>query len=158
MLNNEQQSLLDLKSDLEEMMQTVLAQLNRAKEVMLNFDLDLARDIKTIEKKINSTELRIDKSCENILALYQPVATDLRLVIATLSINSQLERIADHADGIAMYFTKGNIKKPFPESVLTKVRFEEMFDLAMSMIDDATYGFINEDTKILKGFLVKRLP
>ena len=155
MLNNEQQALNDLKTSIEEMMHSIITQLDRSKELLENNDIDLAREVLAMEKKINSSELRIEKSCENILALYQPVATDLRLVLAALSITTQLERIGDHAKGMAAYVVEGHINKPYAKEILQKVKFSEMFEIAMSMIDDATYGFINEDTKILKWVFTK---
>ena len=155
MLNNEQQALLDLKSEVENMMQNVISQLEKSQEAMINADIELSREIISIEKRINSTELKIDKACENILALYQPVATDLRLVLSVLSISKQLERIGDHAEDMADYIIQGQINKPFSNSILKKVKFNEMFEMAMSMIDDATYGFINEDTKIIKWVFSK---
>ena len=48
-------------------------------------------------------ELSIDRDCERIFALLNPVASDLRFVIAALKINSDFERIGDYADGIADY-------------------------------------------------------
>lgn len=149
-LNNEQEALKNLSEDIEEMMQSVLSQLSKAHEALLTCDKDLAQEILSIEKKINSMELRIDKSCESILALYNPLAINLRFTLAVLSISTQLERIADHAADIAEYIDEGEIDEPFDKDLLKKVKLNQMFETALSMIDDSIYSFINEDTKIVK--------
>jgi len=149
-LNNEQLALNNLREDVEEMMQSVLAQFTKAQEALLNCDTNLAQEILSMEKKINSMDLRLDKSCENILALYSPLASNLRYTMAVMSISAQLERIADHAVGIAEYIDEGIIDEPYEDDILEKVKFKEMFETAISMIDDAIYSFINEDTNIVK--------
>jgi phosphate transport system protein len=149
-LNNEQKALNNLRTNVEDMMHAVLSQLSKAQEAMANYDKDLALEILNFEKKINSMELGIDKSCESILALYNPLAVNLRFTLAVLNINTQLERIADHAAGIAEYIVDEIIDRPYEKEVLEAVRFNEMFEIAISMIDDAIYSFINEDTKIVK--------
>jgi phosphate transport system protein len=149
-LTNEQLALNNLKNDIEEMMEVVLTQLTKAQESYINCDGDLAQEILTFEKKINSLDLRLDKLCESILALYHPLAANLRYTLAVMSISTQLERIADHAAGIAEYIDDGYISEPMSEEILKKVQFNVMFETAISMIDDAIYSFINEDTKIVK--------
>lgn len=149
-LNNEQQALNNLREDIEEMMQSVLSQLSKAQEALMKCDTNLAQEILTIEKKINSMDLRLDKSCESILALYSPLAANLRYTLAVMSISTQLERIADHAADIAEYIDEEVISDPYETEILEKVKFNEMFATANSMIDDAIYSFINEDTNIVK--------
>src|SRR5271156_1429261 len=90
-----------LKDDLKEMMLLTSSQIKKAHEAMFNYDKDLSREIIFYERRINSLELKIDRDCENILALLNPVAIDLRFVLATLKINSSLERTADNADSLA---------------------------------------------------------
>src|ERR1700729_1859513 len=92
-----------LKRELVNMWILVQSQLNKAKEAMVQFDKDLAREVLIKEKRVNSYELKIDRDCENIFALYCPVAIDLRFLLAALKINTNLERIGDIAAGIALY-------------------------------------------------------
>ncbi len=70
---------------------------------LFNFDKDLAREVVLKEKRVNGSELKIDRDCENIFALFCPVAIDLRFLLAVLKINTNLERIGDIAEGIAKY-------------------------------------------------------
>ncbi|MBT8219800.1 MAG: phosphate signaling complex protein PhoU [Bacteroidia bacterium] len=145
-LTNQEQAISRVKEEITDMMYAVLTQLEKAKQALENLDDGIASEIRHLEKRINSTELRIDKDCENILALYSPVAMDLRLVLATLSINTQLERIGDHADAIADYILKEHISSPYKAETLKELKFDIMFDTAIDMVGDAIISFTNEDT------------
>jgi len=90
-----------LKDNILELMFLVKNQLEKGKKALDDFDKDLAHEITADEKRVDSLELTIDRDCENILALHNPVAVDLRLVMASFKINSDLERIGDHATSIS---------------------------------------------------------
>ncbi len=64
-------------------------------------DAELAQRIKDTDQDIDQTEVEVEEECLKILALYQPVAMDLRFIVAVLKINSDLERIGDEAVNIA---------------------------------------------------------
>ena len=95
-----------LKREILEMWSLVDSQLNRAGEALLSLDRDLAKEVVYREKRVNAFELKIDSDCEDIIALYAPVAVDLRFVLAVLKINTNLERIADFCEGIAQFVLK----------------------------------------------------
>lgn len=137
-----------LKDQLIDMMYLVRGQLAKAKDAILENDDDLCREIMHYEQRVNGTELSIDKDCENILSLYKPVGMDLRFVLATLKINTQLERMGDHAEGIAKYVLM--LDAAYDESLLKDLRFVEMFDTVLSMIDDAVHAFNFENTKLAR--------
>src|SRR5665213_1177641 len=86
----------------------VLLQLTKAKEAIFSFDKSLALEVIAKEKRVNALELKIDRDCENIFALYCPVAIDLRFLLAVLKINNNLERIGDIAEGIAKYIIESS--------------------------------------------------
>src|ERR1700677_2492475 len=92
-----------IKTEVINMTELVHLQLVKAKEAMLTFDKDLAHEVIAREKRVNAFELKIDRDCENIFALFCPVAVDLRFLLASLKINNNLERIGDIAEGIAKY-------------------------------------------------------
>lgn len=142
-----------LKKDILEMFTMVVHQLDKSKEALLNFDKDLAREVIIGEKRVNSFELKIDRDCENIFALYQPVAVDLRFVLATLKINSNLERIGDIAEGIARFVI--DIKLNPEPKLLEVTRLVEMFDIATSMLVDVKNALINEDTSLARSVFKK---
>jgi len=96
-----QEELTVLRQDTIDMWKLVISQVSNACEAILSFDVELAQKVSMREKKVDAYELKIDSECENTIALYQPVAVDLRFVLAVLKINSNLERIADFAYGIS---------------------------------------------------------
>ena len=86
-----EQELKDLRQELLNMFLAVNNQLTKSEKSFLEFDKDMASEIANSEKRINSLELKIDRDCENILALYSPVAVDLRFVLSVYKINHELE-------------------------------------------------------------------
>src|SRR5665811_1891398 len=126
--------LEDLKSEVINMWQLVLLQLEKAKEAMLRFDKDLAREVILKEKRVNAFELKIDRDCENIFALYCPVAIDLRFLLAVLKINNNLERIGDIAEGIARYIVES--LSDYDQSVFMRTEVIRMFDDSISILTD----------------------
>ena len=70
-------------------------------EALKNLDLELAQKIIQKDHEIDQMEITVEEECLKILALYQPVASDLRFLIAILKINNDLERIGDLAVNIA---------------------------------------------------------
>ncbi len=67
-------------------------------------DLELAQTIIDTDYKVDEREIEVEEECLKILALYQPVATDLRFLVAVIKINNDLERIADYAANIAQRY------------------------------------------------------
>ncbi|MGH2644587.1 MAG: phosphate signaling complex protein PhoU, partial [Chitinophagaceae bacterium] len=104
----------------------------------------LAREVIQTEKRVNGYELKIDMDCENIFALYCPVAVDLRFVLAVLKINYNLERIGDYAEGIARYVI--TLDAPFNENILKETQLFAMQDKAINMLENAKLSFEKEDS------------
>lgn len=152
-MTHTEQELLKLKNDMREMMELVQNQMRKAKDAMLNNDKELAREIIYYEKRVNAFELKIDRDCENMLALFSPVAVDLRFVLANFKINTHLERIADNAEGIAKYVTE--IAKPFDADAITKMQLAEMFDTSNSMLADVVQSYDLEDSKLARRIFKK---
>jgi len=146
-------SLEELKAEVLEMMEMVTTQLSKCKEATLKSDLDLAEEIIASDRRINSMELKIDKKCENILALFSPVATDLRFVLASLKISNNLERIGDNAVGMAKIF-RDAVGKVEPE-ILEKFKVPEMYDMAIAMLEDIIKAMEREDTRIARKIFKK---
>jgi len=71
--------LKELKEDMNHMWRLVLSQLQKCKQAYLTNDIELAREVISREKRVNTFELKIDSDCENYIALFAPVAVDLRL-------------------------------------------------------------------------------
>lgn len=141
--------IVALKKELINMWILVQSQLNKAKEAMINFDKDLAREVLIKEKRVNSYELKIDRDCENIFALHCPVAVDLRFLLAALKINTNLERIGDIAAGIAMYVAESSFN--FDIAILEKVSLVRMYNEATNILSDARTAFETEDTVLARS-------
>ena len=142
-----------LKTELITMWMLVQSQINKAKEALLQFDKDLAREVLVKEKRVNAFELKIDRDCENILALHCPVAIDLRFLLATLKINSNLERIGDIAAGIARYVVDSSSN--FENTAMEESAMISMYDEAINILMDTRTAFEKEDT-ILARSIFKR--
>ena len=142
-----------LKQDLLEMSFLVKTQLEKSREALLHHDLDLANEVVINDKRINGLELKIDKDCENILALHSPVATDLRFILATLKINHDLERIGDHAEGIGWYVI--DIGKKIDQEIFEQFMVAQMYDKAITMLEDVYEALDNEDTTLARKIFKK---
>ncbi|MCU0348016.1 MAG: phosphate signaling complex protein PhoU [Saprospiraceae bacterium] len=137
-----------LKSDILEMWRLVVGQLEKGKEALTNFDRDLAEEVVENEKRVNSYELKIDKDCENIFALFQPVATDLRLVLASLKISNNLERVGDIAASVADFVL--DAQQDFNKEILERTKILEMYGIANEMLADTLEAFDSEDTRLAR--------
>jgi phosphate transport system protein len=135
------------------MFELVSLQLTKTFEALKNMDQELAREVNFNEKRVNALELKIDKDCENIIALFNPVAIDLRFVLAVLKINSNLERIGDICDGISRYVVEANT--PFDGELLSITRLNTMFEMAIAMMNDVKESFVNDSTKTARSVFQK---
>ncbi len=138
--------LIYLKSEISSMWQLVLSQLQKCKQAYLTGNIELAREVVIREKSVNSFELGIDIGCENFIALFSPVAMDLRFIISLIKISTTLERIADFADGIARHVIDND--KMAPDSIKEDLKVEAMFDAVISMLSDSFVALESENTKI----------
>lgn len=107
-------------------------------------DLELCKKIKARDREIDAYDNLIKTQCENILALFQPFAIDLRFILTALMVNNQLERCGDIAVNITQRV------KPLIDykSLLEESKVFEMGDVAKSMFKDAIDAFINRDAKL----------
>jgi phosphate transport system protein len=149
-LDNE---LHQLKSELIKMWELVLSQLKKTEQALSNMDKDLAREVVLTEKRVNAYELKIDSDCEDIIALFAPVAINLRFLLAVLKINMNLERTGDIAEGIAKFVV--NIPENFDMELLKITRVIEMFKQGNEMMNDVMNAFGEEDTILARKVFKK---
>jgi phosphate transport system protein len=142
-----------LKTEAINMWTLVNSQLSKARQAFVTFDKDLAREVVLKEKRVNGSELKIDRDCENIFALFCPVAIDLRFLLAVLKINSNLERIGDIAEGIAKYII--DTDSPFSEELLKVSRILPMYEESVNMLSDTQDAFEKEDTILARSVFKK---
>ncbi|UCE65022.1 MAG: phosphate signaling complex protein PhoU [Candidatus Zixiibacteriota bacterium] len=133
-----------LKNQILKLGAEVESSVRLAVKSVLERDSVLAKKIIDKDEEIDSFEVEIEEDCLKILALHQPVAIDLRFIVAVLKINSDLERIGDLAVNIAerevIISSKRETKFP--------LGFEEMSEKALIMLRKSLEALINLDTKI----------
>ena len=139
--------LIRLKHQLFEMWSLVISQVETSREALNNFDKGAASEIAFKEKMVDTYELKIDRDCENIIALNNPVASDLRFTLAVLKINTDLERIGDFARGIARFVKKCPKKSLNPE-LLKACQFDDLIKNAIEMLTDAKLALENENSRM----------
>lgn len=109
-------------------------------------DLDWSRRIDAEDEQINAERLAIEERCIALIAAQQPVAVDLRRLASTLFITSEIERIADHAVGIArINLMMATEPPPRPLSYIPS-----MADRALAMFDDAIKAFDEDDDTLAR--------
>ena len=115
----------------------------------------VGRNISAIERvlygdePINALHVEIDNRCFKLLALHQPMATDLRAIVSAVKINTDLERVGDLAVNIAeaakRYATHPPVKK--------LIDIPQMGDIAQEMLHDALDAFVRRDTALAQQVL-----
>lgn len=116
---------------------------------VLQRDKQLAEQVIAKEQRINSLEIEIDDAVIDILALQQPVATDLRFILAASKINNDLERIGDHAVNIAQSAIRCADRPP----VKPLIDIPKMAEITKTMLRDAIDGFIQMNTDLARKVL-----
>lgn len=100
-------------------------------------DDDLAKRVVERDAEIDRMEVDLEEECLKILALYQPVATDLRFIVTVLKVNNDLERIADLAANIAEYglMLNGDREVPFSYDFKTMVsKTQQMLTMSLDAL------------------------
>lgn len=143
------EELKQLKEEMVDMCGLTYTQLSKSLSALINFDKDLAREVMMVEKRVNSAELKIDRDCEDIFAIYSPVAVDLRFLLAVLKINTNLERIGDIADGIAKLIV--DTEHPYSQELLDATKAVEMFGEALQIVQEIMAAFEHEDSVLARG-------
>lgn len=103
----------------------------------------LLRDVLSFEDRVNQIEMELDNKCTAAIALYQPEAKDLRLILMIYRINSDLERLGDQAVNIAEsveHLAGDPVVAALPELV-------QMKDAALAMLKDSLDAFATEDVE-----------
>ncbi len=136
---------------LEEMISNVSTKveenMNKAIESYINMDIDTCQEIIKNDDLIDRMEIEIEEECLKILALHQPVAIDLRYIIAILKINNDLERIGDLTSNICKVVTfladkkRVNVSKEIPK--MTKIVSE--------MLNNSLNALFNKDVNLAQS-------
>jgi phosphate transport system protein len=111
---------------------------------------DLANEVKGGEKAIDRWEVQIEQECLKVLALHQPVASDLRRVAVVLKINNDLERMADLAEHIA---TRAKKLASSPQVVPIPLELEDMAMESLSSVHDSLDALTKCDADLARAII-----
>jgi phosphate transport system protein len=137
-----------LRRKLEEMAALCRDGLAASARAFVEGDAQAAEAAFANERRINQLEIEIDHEVVDCFALFQPVAVDLRFLLAILKINNDLERIGDHAVNIAQSAVSC-ASAPLP----TRLELPRMFELTQGMFADACRSFMEKDMQTARAVL-----
>ncbi len=133
--------LREIQDDILVMGSMVSKAILRSIEALKNRDLDLARQIITDDQKINHKRFEIEEKCIQLIATQQPMASDLRIIVAVLNIISEVERIGDYAEGIAKIVIMIGDEPPLKPLIDIPRMAEQTVDMLRRSLD----AFVNHD-------------
>ncbi|MFA6598720.1 MAG: phosphate signaling complex protein PhoU [Ignavibacteriaceae bacterium] len=136
--------LAKLKTRLFKMCSLVDEQVQFALRAIEEEDVSLAEMVIERDNKVDKYDVKIEKICQKLFALNQPVAMDLRLIMSAMTINTNLERIGDIAVNIAENFILLKKKPAF----LERTTINSMSLLVKEMLRNAIDSFIQNDPKL----------
>lgn len=146
-----------LKSKVLKLCSMVEENVRKSVDAVSNLDIDLAIRVKERDDDIDSMEVELEEECLKILALYQPVANDLRYVIACLKMNNDLERIGDlavniakRAIEIAKHSDEDIVLDFYPLMEKTQAMLKKSLDSLVEMNDDLAIEVLTADDEIDK--------
>lgn len=145
--------LNSLKELLREMWQMVITQFEQTEEAFFSQDEQLAYEVISRERTVDLFDLKIDSDCERYMALYHPVAVDLRLLLSILKICKTLERIADFAEGLSRITIKYS-NEQLNSKLIEALKLKELFRLVRSMLEDSYKAMQEEDSRIAGKILL----
>jgi phosphate transport system protein len=136
--------LKKLDSSIEEMGRLVISQIGDAMQSIARRDPAMAEAVVRNDKAVDSLEHEVDSLTVRLLALRQPVALDLRVIVAALRVSIDLERIADYAANIAKRVQDLN-QVPIHEPIGTIIRMGEW---AQEMLEDVVRAYLARDAEL----------
>jgi len=121
----------------------------RAVQGLAEREHELIESVLVGDEPINALQLEIDDRCLKLLALHQPMATDLRAVMAAVKINTDLERVGDLAVNIAEAAKRYAMHPP----VKKLIDIPKMADIAQAMLRDALDSYVKRDMALARQVL-----
>ncbi|MFW6164309.1 MAG: phosphate signaling complex protein PhoU [Planctomycetota bacterium] len=138
-----------LKKQLLALSATVEENVHRAVTAVEQGDEQLAQRVMDIDAEVDATEIEVEEECLKIIALHQPVAIDLRFVVACLKINNDLERIGDLARRVAkLTLALGQQRRPAIPPELPA-----MAERAQKKLKDSLDALVNLDADVARRVL-----
>jgi phosphate transport system protein len=144
-----QNELEQLKKDLLNIAAMAESATEKALVALTERQAGLAQEVIDNDYLINDAEVRIEEGCLKIMALYQPVAADLRFVVTALKVNNDIERVGDLAVNIAeraLYLAQR-------EALAVNVDFPAMIDDVKFMLSRSLDALTNRDTALARRII-----
>jgi len=141
-----QREIEKLKKKILGMSSSVQEAIEEAVEALQGRNLRLAEKVIQMDAAIDQLEVEIEEDCLKILALYNPVAQDLRFVVAVLKINNDLERMADQAVNIA----ERAISLAGIDRIIIPEDLAELADVIQGMLKNVLQALMQMDTKLAR--------
>jgi phosphate transport system protein len=138
--------LRDIEEDLLAMGNKVVKAIDRSIEALQKRDLTLAHQIIADDAQINEQRFSIEDKCIELIATQQPMASDLRIIVAVLSIITELERIGDYAEGIAKIVVMIGDEAPLKPLI----DIPRMGEITLEMINTSLQSFVRRDVNLAK--------
>jgi len=138
------QHLREVEDDVITMKNMVAKAIGRAIEALQKRDLTLAHQIIADDAQINKQRFSIEDKCIGLIATQQPVANDLRFIVAVLNMIVELERIGDYADGIAKIVIMIGDEPPLKPLI----DIPRMGEITIEMIDKSLQSFVTRDVEL----------
>lgn len=145
-----EEELDELRKRLLEMSGLVESAIYRSVHSLVERDENLAELVFTTEQRINQMEIEIDEMAVRLLALEQPVATDLRLITSAIKINNDLERMGDLAYNVA----ERAVCLMHEPAVNALIDIPYMANLVESMVRKCLDAFVKKDAELARSVLV----
>ena len=146
-----QRDLEAVKSQLLDMGSLVEKVSNQAITALQERNTELSAGVHELDLTIDQQEVKIEEECLKILALHQPVATDLRVVVCVMKVNNDLERMGDLAINIAERASYLSSHEPLG----VPLDFHRMAELAREMVKESLSALLNLDTDLARKVLAK---
>ena len=141
-----EQELEKLNRRILKMAGLVSAQVHDAMDALVNCDTELAAHVIENDYQLDELDVKIDKLCQRIFALTQPVATDLRLIMAALKMNNDLERMGD----LAVYIARKIEGLSEFQDIITELQIDEIARSTESMVKDVVQMLNSRQTVLVK--------
>ena len=146
MLRHLDEELKELHKEILRMAVFAQESIFKSIESLKNRDKHLAQEVIDMDNKIDELELAIDERCIDLIALYQPMAKDLRYITTGMKINAELERIAD----IAVDISQRSLELAEKPLLKPLVDIPKLSGVAQNMVRDAIDAFIKKDAHLAR--------
>lgn len=137
-----EEDIKQLHTQFYEMGEDVSNSIHKAVKSFVKHDHQMAEEVIEHDTVINDCEIKLENKCFEMIALQQPVTSDLRMIVTVMKASSDLERMGDHAVSIARATIQLDENKRIPE---IEEKISLMADKVKQMVDEALTAFVNKD-------------